>query len=49
MRSLRRPLAARFAGVAVAGLPGPALRRLGVAGAHPGRREVGPGLGEPLL
>ena len=38
-----------LAGEAVEGLPGAALRGLGVAGAHPDPREVGPRLGEPLL
>jgi FxsC-like protein len=38
-----------LAGEAVEGLPGAALRGLGVAGAHPDPREVSPRLGEPLL
>ena len=48
---VRRPLFAGllFAGQPVKGLPGPALRGLGVAGLHPHPREVGPRPGEPLL
>ena len=40
------PLAA---GKPFQGLPGAALGGLGMAGAHPRRREVGSRLGEPLL
>ena len=49
VRAATWPLARSLAGQAVEGLPGAALGGLGVAGAHPGRREVGPRLGEPLL
>ena len=42
-------MAGPLAGVAVEGLTGAALGGLGVAGAHPGRRKVGPGPSEPLF
>lgn len=45
----RYPPGALLAGEAVEGLPGAALRGLGVPGPHPGRREVGSRLSEPLL
>ncbi|MGH3298241.1 MAG: FxsC protein [Trebonia sp.] len=47
--TMRHPLGALFAGEAVEGLPGAALGGLRVAGAHPGPREFGSRLGEPLL